>query len=212
MAESGKNAYVLDLSAPEFAAGHHRADTLSNAAIRPVASTDAEALAELMLEANRDTMDYEGEEIEEAREVIADFFSNAPLLDASMIAFVNGAASRQSWSCRCIQLRSFHTSSPTRTTSETASPTRSSPPLAKGSSTRDRTRSASPSPTATSRQKHSSASSEQCSCNRDRRIRLALRSPNETTTAGDLCSSCLWSCPNSRYATRAPALAHFAHT
>ena len=45
-----------------------------------------------MLEAYRGTIDYEGEEIEEAREAIADFFSNAPLLDAVMIALVNGAA------------------------------------------------------------------------------------------------------------------------
>jgi hypothetical protein len=92
MAEPEKNAYVIDLSAPKFAAAQHTAYTGSNAAIRPVASTDAEALAELMPEAYRDTIDYEGEEIEEAREAIADFFSNAPLLGASMIASVNGAA------------------------------------------------------------------------------------------------------------------------
>ena len=63
-----------------------------NTVIRPVVPTDAEALAQLMLEAYRGTIDYEGEEIEEARDAIDEFFSGAPLLSASMTASVDGAA------------------------------------------------------------------------------------------------------------------------
>jgi hypothetical protein len=92
MAGPEKNAYVLDLSSPKFAAAQRSADIGRNAAIRPVASSDAEALAELMLEAYRDTIDYEGEEIEEAREAVSEFFSASPLMDASMIATVDGVA------------------------------------------------------------------------------------------------------------------------
>ena len=92
MDQPEKNAYILDLSAPKFAAVQRTADIGLNTVIRPVVSSDAEALAELMLEAYRGTIDYEGEEIEGAREAIADFFSDAPLLGASMIASVDGAA------------------------------------------------------------------------------------------------------------------------
>jgi hypothetical protein len=92
MDQPEKNAYILDLSAPKFVAAQRTAHFGPNTVIQPVASTDAEALAELMLEAYRGTIDYAGEEIEEAREAIADFFSGAPLLAASMIASVDGAA------------------------------------------------------------------------------------------------------------------------
>lgn len=92
MAGPGKNGYVVDLSARQFDVALNRARTRCDAAIRPVVPADAEALAELMLAAYRGTIDYEGEEIEEAREAVADFFSDAPMLDASMIACVDGAA------------------------------------------------------------------------------------------------------------------------
>lgn len=92
MAEPEKNAYVLDLSAPQFAAAPHTSDSGSDVIIRPIVPADAEALAELLLEAYRGTIDYEGEEIDEAREAIAEYFSDAPRLDSSMIAVVDGTA------------------------------------------------------------------------------------------------------------------------
>ena len=92
MVQPEKYAYVLDLSAPTLAAAQCATDVDSDTVIRPVVSTDAEALAQLMLEAYRGTIDDEGEEIEEAREAIDEFFSDAALLDASMIASVGGAA------------------------------------------------------------------------------------------------------------------------
>lgn len=92
MAEPKKNAYVLDLSAPQFAAAPDTSDIGSDVVIRPIVAADAEGLAELLLEAYRGTIDYEGEEIDEAREAIAEFLADAPMLGASMIAFVENAA------------------------------------------------------------------------------------------------------------------------
>lgn len=91
MADHTKNLYVLDLSAPQFARPSG-APPSCQTAIRPVVPSDAEGLAELMLEAYRNTIDYEGEEIDEARAAIADFFSDEPALDVSMIAMVDGVA------------------------------------------------------------------------------------------------------------------------
>lgn len=92
MTDPHKHGYILELSSAEFAPVQRPADLAGYAVIRPVSAADAEALAELMLEAYRGTIDYEGEEIDEARAAIAEFFADAPLLGASMIATVDGAA------------------------------------------------------------------------------------------------------------------------
>jgi len=91
MDQPEKYDYTLDLSASRFVTPQRASAGGRDTAIRQVVPADAEALAELMLEAYRGTIDDEGEEIEEAREAIDDFFSDAPLLGASMIACVDGA-------------------------------------------------------------------------------------------------------------------------
>jgi len=92
MTQPRKFGYALDLSSRAFAAGTPSGETDGGVLIRPVAADDAEALAELVLEGYLDTIDFEGEEIDEARSAVTAFFADEPLLDASMIAFVEGTA------------------------------------------------------------------------------------------------------------------------
>lgn len=92
MDQPEKYTYILDISAPSFGAAQRTTDIGPNTVIRPVVPTDVEELAQLMLEAYRGTIDYEGEEIEEARDAIDEFFSGSPISNASMIASVDGAA------------------------------------------------------------------------------------------------------------------------
>lgn len=49
--------------------------------IRPIRPEDASDLAALMLDAYRDTIDYDGEDLDDAVAEVASFFGNDPLLD-----------------------------------------------------------------------------------------------------------------------------------
>jgi hypothetical protein len=51
---------------------------------------DAEALAQLMLDAYMGTIDYDGENIEDARAEIEEFFSSEPLLGCSRVIEAEG--------------------------------------------------------------------------------------------------------------------------
>ncbi len=53
--------------------------------LRPPDPSDHETLAELMLDAYRGTIDYEGEGIEEARSEVASYFGGSPLLGQSLV-------------------------------------------------------------------------------------------------------------------------------
>ena len=92
MDQPEKYAYILDISVPSCGAAQRTTNIGPNTVIRPVVPTDVEELAQLMLAAYRGTIDDEGEEIEEARDAIDDFFSGSPIPSASMIASVDGAA------------------------------------------------------------------------------------------------------------------------
>ncbi len=101
MAEPRKVLYSLDLSMPRFVDVAEPADSnalrsgASNGGaveIRPVVPSDLDVLAALMLEGYRGTIDYEGEELPEAIEGVEEYFSDAPMLDASAIAIVDGVA------------------------------------------------------------------------------------------------------------------------
>lgn len=52
---------------------------------------DIAELGDLMLDAYRGTIDYDGESIDEAESEVSDFFASSPHLDASYIAEVNGS-------------------------------------------------------------------------------------------------------------------------
>lgn len=53
--------------------------------VRPPAPSDSPALAQLMLDGYRGTIDYEGEELEDAVEAVYDYFDSNPMLDHSYI-------------------------------------------------------------------------------------------------------------------------------
>jgi hypothetical protein len=57
---------------------------------RNVSADDTEALAHLMLEAYRGTIDYEGEDIGDARDEVSSFFGGEPDLEHSLVAEVGG--------------------------------------------------------------------------------------------------------------------------
>ena len=80
-----RHKYRLDLSTYEGANSALPALTL-----RPLAESDAEALALLMLDAFRGTIDYDGETLEESRQEVARCFagdSGAVLFEASWLCF-----------------------------------------------------------------------------------------------------------------------------
>lgn len=76
-----RHHYVLDLGA--FAV-EERPTPPGHVVRRPTAA-DAEALAVLMLEAYRGTVDYDGEGIEEARGEVGAHFAGAPIDEASTL-------------------------------------------------------------------------------------------------------------------------------
>lgn len=82
MAANRKIRYEIDISAqrPEIDA--------SEALLRLLEARDQDALAELMLEAYVDTIDYEGETLKEALDEVNDWFEGAPLLQNSFGAIV----------------------------------------------------------------------------------------------------------------------------
>lgn len=93
MAEPTKFEYKLDLSSPQLVEAAQRNHAGGGPVIiRSIGPDDAEILAPLLLEGYRNTIDYEGEELAEAIDAIADFFADEPRLDASMLATVDGIA------------------------------------------------------------------------------------------------------------------------
>jgi len=84
-----RHEYVLTLphAAPPIA-------TPSGATVAAVTDVGREALAQLMLDAYRDTIDYDGETMVEARAEIADLFDEGdPILDASFSLHIGGTLS-----------------------------------------------------------------------------------------------------------------------
>jgi len=73
-----RHEYVLalDASLPRVA---------DDPAVHHPTSDDVESLAELMLDAYLDTIDYEGETIVEAREEVERYFAGRPLLECSWV-------------------------------------------------------------------------------------------------------------------------------
>lgn len=61
--------------------------------LRPPTRTDTAELAVLMLDAYRDTIDYDGETLEQARQEVKSFLNGVygpPLLDCSRLGFLDG--------------------------------------------------------------------------------------------------------------------------
>ncbi len=63
---------------------------LAGVVTRPPEPGDAEALAQLMLDAYLGTIDYDGENIEDARAEVDEFFSSEPLLACSRVIEIEG--------------------------------------------------------------------------------------------------------------------------
>ncbi len=82
-----KVQYVIDLDKVE--AGDA---ALSDYTVRPVTPFDIEILAKLMLDAYRDTVDYEQETLDDARAEVADFFDSDPLHEHSRIVLDKNTA------------------------------------------------------------------------------------------------------------------------
>jgi len=75
-----RHEYVLALDAPLTP------PAAPDAVIRQPTLADAETLAELMLDAYLDTIDYEGESLEDARVEVAGYLEGSPLLECSWLA------------------------------------------------------------------------------------------------------------------------------
>ena len=75
-----KVQYVIDLEKVEASDSVLREFT-----VRPVTPFDLEILAKLMLDAYRDTIDFDDETLDDARGEIADFFDSEPLHQHSTI-------------------------------------------------------------------------------------------------------------------------------
>ena len=58
--------------------------------IRAPAPDDADGLAQLMLDAYLGTIDYDGENLEDARTEIDEYFSSDPMLDCSQVVEIDG--------------------------------------------------------------------------------------------------------------------------
>jgi len=58
--------------------------------IRAPAPDDADGLAQLMLDAYLGTIDYDGENVEDARTEIDEYFSSDPMLDCSRVVEIDG--------------------------------------------------------------------------------------------------------------------------
>jgi L-amino acid N-acyltransferase YncA len=86
-----RHEYVLDLTKvdPRTLAARH----IDAVEVRPASASDATALAVLMLDAYRGTIDYEGETPEQTRREVERFYLEEPLLDASAVAVFEGALS-----------------------------------------------------------------------------------------------------------------------
>ncbi|OGO34493.1 MAG: hypothetical protein A2Z16_16580 [Chloroflexi bacterium RBG_16_54_18] len=86
---SGRNEYLLFL---ENLSGKDRLDAGSVITLTTAQKKDATALAELMIEAYRGTMDYDGESLVDAMDEVQAFLSGArggnPLLEQSRLAFI----------------------------------------------------------------------------------------------------------------------------
>ena len=102
---SPRHEYVLDLSTLEGRVPPVATPGLRTREAKP---SDAGALAELMIEAYRGTIDYDGESLQEASEEIAAFLAGQrggrPWLNASRLAFAGpnlvGACLAAEWTAR----------------------------------------------------------------------------------------------------------------
>lgn len=94
---SQRNEYVLDLSG---IIEDHRPIPVDGFTVRPPRMEDAEALAVLMIEAYRGTIDYDGETVEDARGEIAAFLAGErggpAMLAQSCLAEVDGTVAAAS--------------------------------------------------------------------------------------------------------------------
>jgi len=64
--------------------------TASDASVRQPTSADADALAQLMLDAYLGTIDYDGEMLEDAREEVVGYFARSPMPDCSWLNLADG--------------------------------------------------------------------------------------------------------------------------
>jgi RimJ/RimL family protein N-acetyltransferase len=83
MSDARRYEYVLDVSEPV-------AVPPQDFAVRRPEPGDAELLAELMLDAYLDTIDYEGESLEEARAEVGRYLAGSPLLECSWLSIADG--------------------------------------------------------------------------------------------------------------------------
>jgi GNAT superfamily N-acetyltransferase len=81
-----RRGYRIDLSVLPAVEGD------ASGPMRSPGPEDLEALAELMLEAYRGTIDYEGETIVEARDEVSGYLAHDPLLDHSRMVFDGSTA------------------------------------------------------------------------------------------------------------------------
>jgi GNAT superfamily N-acetyltransferase len=86
--------------------------------LRHLVREDAGALAQLMLDAYLDTIDYEGETIEQARQEVAGYFDGTPMLDCSWLRIAGGlpisALLVSSWGGRACPIVSYVMTTPAR--------------------------------------------------------------------------------------------------
>lgn len=78
-----KSRYEIDLRRVQF-------EALTEDSFGNVSLDDLEPLAHLMLEAYRGTIDYEDEDLDDARAEVQSFFDQEPLLEHSRVAVVDG--------------------------------------------------------------------------------------------------------------------------
>ncbi len=78
-----KSRYVIDLREGQSGA-------LAEDSFRNVTVDDLESLAHLMLESYRGTIDYEDEDLDDARAEVRSFFDQEPMLEHCRVAVVDG--------------------------------------------------------------------------------------------------------------------------
>lgn len=87
MAERIKHHYVIELVNDPVASPWLDFDV----ELRRPQKGDLTDLAELMLDAYRGTIDYDGESIDEAESEVSDYFASSPMEEASYVATVEGS-------------------------------------------------------------------------------------------------------------------------
>lgn len=87
MPERIKHHYVIELGEDPLASPWLDFEV----ELRTPQKGDLADLAELMLDAYRGTIDYDGESIDEAESEVSDYFASSPIAEASYVATVDGA-------------------------------------------------------------------------------------------------------------------------